>query len=54
VFYTGFTRAIVQPNQGRRASSIQLGEAPEGTPIPIMAWLPPSTDTGRSFIWDRQ
>jgi hypothetical protein len=51
VLYMGFTLAVSRP-AGRAASPIvSLGEAPAGSPAPIVAWYPIGSATGHEFLY---
>jgi len=50
VKYTGFTYRINRLTT-RRDSHVVLGEAPRGTPPPVIAWYPVDQDLGYKFIY---
>jgi hypothetical protein len=51
VYLMALTEMIAKPpNRGSR-SFVTFGEAPAGHPIPMTAWYPPDTGSGRQFIY---
>jgi hypothetical protein len=51
VHYLGLTRRIDRPSRLPANQVIAVAEAPAGEPIPITAWFPVGSASGRQFIY---
>jgi len=51
VYFMGFTTPIQRSTGMPADRMVSLGEAPKGTPAPIMAWYPLGHSTGNKFIY---
>jgi hypothetical protein len=53
VHFLGFTHRAFRPNSMRPERLVTFGEAPRGTPVPILAWYPIGETRGYEFIYPR-
>jgi hypothetical protein len=51
VYLTAFTYPIMRPADMRRDQVVVFGEATNEAPVPIKAWFPDGSSTGREFIY---
>lgn len=51
VSYTGFTALVPRPAGLPADQMLTFGEAPAGTPPPIVAWYPAGESIGHQFIY---
>ena len=49
VLFNGFTTLVARPAGRATAPIVSLGEAPAGSPAPIVAWYPAGSTTGHEF-----
>ena len=49
VLFTGFTNLVARPAGPATGPIVSLGEAPAGSPAPIVAWYPVGSATGHEF-----
>jgi hypothetical protein len=49
VLYTGFTTLVARPAGPATGPLVSMGEAPAGSPAPIVAWYPVGSTTGHEF-----
>ena len=51
VYYMGLTRRIARPRGLKEEVNVVFGEASIGSPLPILAWFPPSASHGHEFVY---
>jgi hypothetical protein len=53
-YFLGLTYLVDRPRGMREDAMVSLGEAPAGTPPPIVAWWPIGETTGHEFIYPKR
>jgi hypothetical protein len=51
VYFLAFTERVERPAGMSHTSTVTLGEARPGTPVPITAWYPPDSRSGHRFVY---
>ena len=51
VFFTAFTDLVDKPAGWPADKHVELGEAPAGSPPPILVWYPVDDSLGRRFVY---
>ncbi len=49
ILYSGFTTLVARPAGRATGPIVSMGEAPAGSPAPIVAWYPVGSTTGHEF-----
>ena len=49
ILYSGFTTLVDRPAGRATGPLVSMGEAPAGSPAPILAWYPAGSTTGHEF-----